>query len=188
MNTKERSIELAKKGQTGLVHIYCGDGKGKTTTGMGLCLRAAGSGLKVLIYQFMKDNRTSERRVLEALDNVTFIDGLDREKFSLRLTSEEKAQRRAFYNSRLTEVTEKAVSEAYDVLFLDEAIYAIRAGLLDESLLTGFLGTKPAKLEVILTGQKPGEKLLALADYVSEIRKIKHPYDLGVPARPGIER
>ena len=188
MSTRESSFELAKKGGTGLIHIYCGDGKGKTTTGMGLCARAAGHGLKVLIYQFMKDNRTSERRVLEALENVTFVDGLETEKFSFRLSLQEKEQRRSFYNSRLLEVAQMAGSGAYDVLFLDEAVYAIRAGLLDEPLLTGFLETKPDKLEVILTGQEPSQKLISLADYVSEIRKIRHPFDRGIPARSGIER
>ena len=65
---------------TGKIHIYCGDGKGKTTTGMGLCTRAAGFGYRVLIYQFMKDNKTSERAVLEKVANITFVDGLEKEK------------------------------------------------------------------------------------------------------------
>ena len=190
MNTGEKSgrVERAKKGGTGLIHIYCGDGKGKTTTGMGLCTRAAGAGMKVLIYQFMKNNATSERRVLEALPNVTFIDGLDHEKFSFQMTPEEKEERRAFYNGRFKEVTERAVKEDYDVLFLDETVYCIRAGLLDEALVAEFLESKPAKLEVILTGQNPGERLMELADYISEIRKVKHPFDEGVPARIGIEK
>ena len=188
MDHQSSRIEQAKQGRTGLIHIYCGDGKGKTTTGMGLCARAAGHGLKVLIYQFMKDNSTSERKILEALPNVTFVDGLKEEKFSFQMTGQEKAARRDFYAGRLREVTERAAAERFDVLFLDEAIYSIRAGLLDEELMIQFLETKPEKLEVILTGQEPGPRLLALADYVSEIRKIKHPFDEGVPARPGIER
>ena len=188
MDKENERIERARKGGTGLVHIYCGDGKGKTTTGMGLCARAAGYGLKVLIYQFMKDNLTSERGVLEALPNVTFVDGLSYEKFSFQMTDEEKEERRLFYNRRLEEVTQKAAAEDFDVLFLDECIYTIRAGLLDEDLLVRFLETKPDRLEVILTGQGPGPRLTALADYVSEIRKIRHPFDEGVPARQGIER
>ena len=188
MDRENDRIKLAKKGGTGLIHIYCGDGKGKTTTGMGLCTRAAGYGLKVLIYQFMKNNLTSERKVLEALPNVTFVDGLEKEKFSFRMTEDEKKERRAFYDRRLQEVTQKAAEEGFDVLFLDESIYTIRAGLLDEDLLVHFLETKPAGLEVILTGQNPGQRLVDLADYVSEIRKVRHPFDEGVPARRGIER
>ena len=173
---------------TGLIHIYCGNGKGKTTTGMGLCTRAAGYGYKVLIYQFMKNNKTSERKILEKVENITWIDGLEQEKFSFQMTEEEKAQRRVFYSEQLAKVTKEAVDGDYDVLFLDESIYTIRAGLLDESQLCDFLDHKPEKLEVILTGQGPSEELIKRADYVSEICMRKHPYEKGIPARPGIER
>ena len=179
---------MDEKKETGRIHIYCGDGKGKTTTGMGLCARAAGFGFRVLIYQFMKDNSTSERKVLELSPNITIVDGLAQEKFSFQMTDEEKQQRRAYYNAQLHAVTQKARDEAYDVLFLDEAIYTIRAGLLDEAPVLDFLKNKPAHLEVILTGQGPSPALLEAADYVSEIRKIKHPFDQGLPARKGIER
>lgn len=174
--------------QTGFIHIYCGDGKGKTTCGMGLCTRAAGYGYKVLIYQFMKDNKTSERKVLEALDNVTFIDGLESEKFSFQMSSEEKDQRKAYYESQFRQITELAKTDNYDVLFLDEIIYTIRAGLFDEILLLDYLCQKPAHLEVILTGQGPSQALIDAADYVSNIQKQKHPFDKGLPARKGIER
>lgn len=173
---------------TGLVHIYCGDGKGKTTTGMGLCVRTAGYGYKVLIYQFMKNNSTSERKVLEKVENITLVEGLEQEKFSFQLTPQEKRARRDFYNSQLQRVTEMAREQEFDVLFLDEAVYAVRAGLLEEDLLIRFLKTKPDKLEVILTGQGPSERLLEQADYVSEICKRKHPFDWKQPARDGIER
>ena len=179
---------MAEKTGTGLIHIYCGDGKGKTTTGMGLCARAAGYGYRVLIYQFMKDNSTSERRVLGLSENITIIDGLSREKFSFQMTSAEKEERRAYYAGQLCFVAQKACEERYDVLFLDEVIYTIRAGLLDESLVLDFLKKKPATLEVILTGQDPSQALIEAADYVSEIRKVKHPFDKGIPAREGIER
>lgn len=173
---------------TGLVHIYCGNGKGKTTTGMGLCARAAGYGYKVLIYQFMKNNKTSERKTLEAQENITWLDGLEQEKFSFQMTEEEKQERRVFYNSQLEMVTKKAVEEHYDVLFLDETIYTIAAGLLDEEKVLEFLDHKPEHLEVILTGQGPSEAMMERADYVSEICMRKHPYQKGIPARKGIEK
>lgn len=173
---------------TGLIHIYCGDGKGKTTTGMGLCARAAGYGYKVLIYQFMKDNKTSERKVLEAAENITWIDGLEMEKFSFQMTEKEKEERRIFYADQFRKVTREAVEGDYDVIFMDEAVYTIRAGLLEESLVLDFLENKPEKLEVILTGRDPSEALLEKADYVSEICMRKHPFQKGIPARPGIER
>ena len=102
--------------QTGCVHIYCGDGKGKTTCGMGLCTRAAGYGYRVLIYQFMKDNSTSERKVLLLSPNVTFVPGQDKIKFSFLMTPEEKAEQKRYYEEQFQKVTEKAVQEEYDVL------------------------------------------------------------------------
>ncbi len=173
---------------TGLVHIYCGDGKGKTTAGMGLCVRAAGYGYRVLIYQFMKNNRTSERKILEKVENITIVDGLTEEKFSFQMTEEEKSERRKFYAQQLKKVTDLARDGQYDLLFLDEVIYTIRAGLLDEALVLDFLDHRPENLEVILTGQGPDEALLQRADYVSEICARRHPFAQGQPARDGIER
>lgn len=176
------------KKETGYIHIYCGNGKGKTTTGMGLCTRAAGFGYRVLIYQFMKNNKTSERKILEQVPNITFIDGLEQEKFSFQMTPEEKEQRRRYYEQQFNLITQIARDEHYDILFCDELIYTIRAGLFTESILTDYLKNKPENLEIILTGQDPGQELMNLADYVSEIRKIKHPFDQGIHARPGIEK
>lgn len=173
---------------TGCIHIYCGDGKGKTTCGMGLCARAAGYGYKVLIYQFMKDNSTSERKLLEQSPQITFMDGLPCEKFSFQMTAAEKEQRRAYYEEQFRRVTALAAAECCDVLFLDEIIYTIRAGLFDETLLLEYLKEKPARLEIILTGQSPSAELVAASDYVSEICKRKHPFDRGLAARRGIER
>lgn len=174
--------------KTGYIHVYCGNGKGKTTTGMGLCTRAAGYGYKVLIYQFMKDNSTSERKILEKDENITFVDGLPQEKFSFQMTEEEKLERKKYYEQQFVLLTQKAECEAYDILFMDELIYTIRAGLFEEKMLLDYLKKKPENLEVILTGQEPGEELIELADYVSEIKKVKHPFDRGLAARPGIER
>lgn len=174
--------------QTGCVHIYCGDGKGKTTCGMGLCVRAAGYGYRVLIYQFMKDNSTSERKAMEKIPGITFVPGLKQEKFSFQMTDQEKEERKLFYEEKFREVVQKAQEENYDVLFLDEIIYTIRAGLFDEDLLIRWLREKPEHLEVILTGQDPGEELTACADYISELKKIRHPFDRGLAARDGIEK
>ena len=174
--------------KTGLVHIYCGDGKGKTTCAMGLCTRAAGYGYKVLIYQFMKNNKTSERKILEQAENITFVNGLENEKFSFLMTEEEKAERRTYYKSQFLKITEKAEKEGYQVLFMDEIIYAIGAGLFEETILVEYLKNKPKDLEVVLTGQNPGEAVIELADYVSEIKKVKHPFDQGQPVRYGIEK
>ena len=145
---------------------------------MGLCVRAAGYGYRILIYQFMKDNSTSERKAMEKIPGITFVPGLKQEKFSFQMTDQEKEDRKHFYEEKFREV----------VLFLDEIIYTIRAGLFDEELLIRWLREKPEHLEVILTGQDPGEELTACADYVSELKKIRHPFDRGLAARDGIEK
>ena len=86
---------MADNKELGRIHIYCGNGKGKTTCGMGLCVRAAGYGFRVLIYQFMKNNATSERAAMARIWKISrFLPGLEHEKFSMRMTEEEKAQRR----------------------------------------------------------------------------------------------
>lgn len=174
--------------QTGCIHIYCGNGKGKTTTGMGLSTRAAGYGYQVLIYQFMKNNSTSERNILEKVPNIKFVDGLECEKFSFQMTDEEKSERKDFYECQFRMLLQLMEEEPFDVVFFDELIYTINAGLFDESILVEFLRNKPEHLEVILTGQKPSQTLIDLADYVSEIRKIKHPFDKGLCSRKGIEK
>jgi cob(I)alamin adenosyltransferase len=171
----------------GLIHAYCGDGKGKTTCGMGLCLRAAGAGCRVLIYQFMKDGRGHERNALEKLPNVTFANQARDVSFSFRMSADEKEKEKAFYRREMERITDRVHREAWDVLFLDEVLYAVRGGLLEESVLTDFLDTKPQGLEVILTGRELSDAVRARADYLSRIVKEKHPYDAGVLAREGIE-
>lgn len=174
--------------KSGMVHIYCGDGKGKTTAAMGMAVRAAGFGLDVLICQFMKDNRTSERKILEQIANISILNGLDEEKFSFQMTNEEKLDRRRFYTEQFKKAAELACTKEYDMLVLDEILYAVRAGFLDEDIIIAFLENRPDRLEVVMTGNGRFERLEQLADYISEIRKIKHPYDKGLKARKGIEK
>lgn len=167
------------------VHLYCGNGKGKTTAGMGLCVRAAGSGKRVLIYQFMKDNSSSELKALDKLSNITRIEGPEMAKFTFQMTPQEMRKEYERNNCRFHEVTEKA--GLYDLLFLDEAIYAIKLGLLDEQLVLDFLKNRPGWLEVVLTGRNPSPALMEAADYITEMKKIKHPFDQGCRSRKGIE-
>lgn len=171
----------------GYVHIYYGNGKGKTTSAMGLCTRAAGYGYKILVYQFMKDNSTSERNILEKSTNVTWIKGLPLEKFSFQMSDSEKRERKQFYESQFKEIIALIQKGNYNMLLLDELIYTIAAGLFDEQLLLSFLDSKPYALEVIITGNPPSDELVRRADYASEIKKIKHPFDIGLCARKGIE-
>ena len=173
--------------KTGLIHVYCGDGKGKTTAAAGLCIRAAGCGYRVLIAQFMKDGSGNERRVLEGIDGITLMPAPAQVRFSFQMDEAEKKEAAIQCERQLAGLRALAFSGSYDVVLLDEVLYAVRAGFLREEDLLAFLKDRPGHLEVILTGRDPGSRVLAMADYVSEIRKVKHPYEKGIPARAGIE-
>ena len=170
--------EAEMKEKLGLVHIYTGDGKGKTTAAMGLILRASGRGLRVILLQFMKGRGTGELNTLAK----------EMTKFSFQMTDAEKADVRTRHDALLQDVIAKCRAEGTDLLVLDEALGAAGTHLLDEEPLLAFLDTKPAHLEVVLTGRNPSQALLERADYVTEMVKRKHPFDKGIPARDGIEK
>lgn len=177
--------EEEEKKEIGLIHLYCGNGKGKTTAGVGLALRMAGAGKKAMIYQFMKNNSTSERSPFVKVCGLTWIEGEQQVKFSSQMTEEEKKEALEKNNRTLKQLFEQA--KTYDLLMLDEVIYAIGANLVDEKLLLKCLKEKPKNLEVVLTGQNPSQQLVEIADYVTEMKKVKHPYEKGIVARKGIE-
>ncbi len=160
------------KSKLGLIHIYTGDGKGKTTAALGLILRASGRGLHVVLGQFLKGRETGELHTL----------------FSFQMNEQEKAEVLQSHNAFIQELASYCRQEETDLLVLDEVIGACGTHLLDESLLIDFLKHKPEHLEVVMTGRNPSPELLEQADYVSEICKRKHPFDKGIPAREGIEK
>lgn len=171
----------------GLIHLYYGNGKGKTTCGMGLCLRAAGAGKKVLVHQFMKNNNSNERKILALIPNVELSSGQDVVKFTKRMTEEELCELKVHINEKFAEICAKVENGDYDLLFMDEALHIMNKGFLDEALMLDFLANKPLKLEVVLTGYNPSDAMMAATDYASEISKVKHPIDGGIRARRGIE-
>lgn len=170
---------------TGRIHIYYGTGKGKTTTAVGQVIRAAGSGLRVLVFQFQKDNSSSERVILEQIPNVTCLPGRDHVKFYNQMNGPEKAEQKHYNTKALDEIVK--FCGPFDVLLLDEVLCAIQLNLLSEDKLMAFLEHKPRGLEIILTGHEASERLIGIADYVTEMVKVKHPYDNGITAREGIE-
>ena len=170
--------------ERGLVHIYCGDGKGKTTASIGLSLRAAGAGLRVLYVQFFKDGSSSEFRLLEQA-GVTFLRPAKKFGFYRTLTPQQREEARAFYTEHFR--TAAAMAGDFDLLVLDEAMSACRTGVVPEEEVLAFLQSRPERLEVVLTGRDPSQALFDAADYVTEMCKRKHPFDRGIPARRGIE-
>ena len=174
----------------GLIHIYCGNGKGKTTAAMGLGVRAAGRGYKVLLTQFLKDSESGELKSIEKLnDNFHVLFGEPMKKFFKYLSDEDKLDVIKEHRERFEEVTKKAVEEEYDLLIMDEIMASLTYGILELDKVVDFLKSKPKNLEVVLTGRNPDKVLIELADYVSEVNLIKHPFvDKKVPARIGIEK
>ena len=172
----------------GLVHIYTGGGKGKTTAAIGLGIRAYGRGFKVLMAQFMKGMMTGEIKTLQMLEpGFVLKRGIEVKKFTWQMSPEEldelsKAEQKMF---------EDIISEVSDsecqMLILDEIINSVSCGLISTQKVLGFLKNKPDELEVILTGRNAPQELLDFADYVTEMKEVKHPFNKGIPARKGIE-
>ncbi|HHT43995.1 MAG TPA: cob(I)yrinic acid a,c-diamide adenosyltransferase [Fastidiosipila sp.] len=173
---------------SGQVHLYSGDGKGKTSAAVGLALRAKGHGFRVWFVQFLKSGQSSELKRMETL-GIHVISGQSIDKFSIAMSAEEKEAVRKENNERLAYVRNMADAGEIDLLVLDEAIgTAFGAGLLDVDQLMDFVEHKPEALELVLTGRDPSKKLADLVDYHSEIRMVRHPYvTKGLTSRPGIE-
>lgn len=172
----------------GLIHIYCGDGKGKTTAAVGLAVRCAGRGNKVLLVQFLKSRDSGELYSLAKLPQIEVMRGKESKKFTFQMNDEEKYALLLEHNKMFDEVLAKIKTGAYSLLVLDEVIGAVNAKVFDVARLIDFLRHKPENLEVVLTGRNPAPELVEIADYVSEMRKIKHPMDRGIMAREGIEK
>ena len=169
--------------ENGLIHVYCGDGKGKTTAAMGLAVRAAGSGKKVLIGQFFKDGTSSELAVLRTVAGVTVYSAPAHYGRYAHMNGEQQESAREMYRAYLSELLRR--SAEFDMLVLDEVFAACRYGMVNlDELLTYLDGAHP---EVVMTGREAPEALVCRADYLTEMQKRRHPFDKGIPSRKGIE-
>ncbi len=166
-----------------MIHLYCGDGKGKTTAAMGLIARALGRDRKVVLVQFLKGSKTGEIMFFSKCDNLEILRSKKVMKFSFQMTDEEKDNARNGHNAMLKE----ALLLEYDMLVLDEAMGAIGSGLLDSQILKDAIINFSEEKELVMTGRDPEKFFVEHADYVSEIKCIKHPYKEGVLAREGVE-
>ncbi len=176
-------------GSVGLVHIYTGDGKGKTTASIGLAVRAAGQGLKVLFVQFFKEDKAAsgEKEIFRKhINGIELIRSNVRHPFFTGKETDEDSVR-ASVKETFESAVKKALDENVDLLVFDEIIGAINGGWLDVGALMSFLAERPANLEVVLTGRNAPVDLVKIADYVTEMLSIKHPFDSGHKARKGIE-
>ena len=167
----------------GLLHIYCGDGKGKTTASLGLSLRMAGAGMRVAFVQFMKGSDTAELMSLKLIPGITVM-RCDRDYgFCGTFTDSDKQEITRCHNDLL----EKAFSGEFDGVILDEFNIAYKYKLIDRERAAQLIAANRERSEIVLTGRDPDERFLAEADYISEIVCRRHPYEKGVQARKGIE-
>ena len=177
--------------EKGLVQIYTGDGKGKTTAAFGLALRAAGQGNKVLIYQFLKPPSLDigERFALQLGAVRIRVEALDIPWDMSRSFEDEKqvARMRAAVKEVLERLKQTAARRFYDCLILDEIVFCLSKGLADLDDIKGIIEKRDPAVEIVLTGRGATNELIELADLVTEMKNIKHPFDKGINARRGIE-
>lgn len=173
----------------GYVQVYTGDGKGKTTAALGLGLRAAGGGFKVIMFQFLKGAHSGE------LDSAPCLGGrfqiirlAETKKFFGALSDAEKRELKIRLQGELDQVKMVLENEACDILILDEIMAAVHGSLLTIDEVCALIDARPAGMEMVLTGRSAPQPIVDKADLVTEMRCIKHYMDKGVPARAGIEK
>jgi len=173
----------------GKLHIYCGDGKGKTTAALGLSLRALGRGFNIIFVQFLKSRETGEFVSLGKMENVIFLREDIPEKFTWSFSDEEKLEVFEKHNALFAKAVSLINELDGDILLVfDEIIGALNKALIDKDMVMEFLQKGDLNAEIVLTGRNPSSELIDIADYVSKVKKIKHPFDNGLKARKGIEK
>jgi len=168
----------------GYIQVYTGNGKGKTTAALGLALRAAGSGHRVFIAQFIKQRHCSEHKALERFSDLVTIMRCGKGCFRGRVPgkSDFESAARGF-----KEVKDIIASKHYDLVILDEINVAVHYGLIQVEELLDVMEKKPLKVELVLTGRYADSRIIEKADLVTEMKLIRHYSTLGVKARTGIE-
>jgi len=171
------------KKELGKVHIYTGDGKGKTTAALGLALRAIGAGYRVYIVQFLKGQPYSELNSLKRLPEVTIKRFGQKTYIRKKGSSKDKilAQKALAWSKKVIS------GRRFDLVVLDEIFLASFFKVIKVSSIIQLIKNKPAGIELVLTGRKAPKEVIRLADYVTEMKEIKHPYQQGLGARKGIE-
>ena len=166
-----------------MIHLYCGNGKGKTTAAMGLALRAAGRGKPVVIAQFLKGENSGERRILERLPQVNLLPLPETIQFTFAMSEEEKEKEKVRYQCMLKEIADAA--QVCELLILDEVCAAVNTGMISLQAILQLLDELTC--EIVMTGREPAQELKQRSDYITCMEKVKHPYDEGICAREGIE-
>jgi len=168
----------------GFVHVYTGQGKGKSTAALGLTLRAAGAGLRVFLAQFLKCGQFSEIKALKRFDDLVTVRQYGSGGF-IKDQPEEKDF--ALARQGLEETRQALLSGEYDMVIMDEANVAVHHGLFGPKALVDMIDQKPKHVELIITGRHADKRVIEKADLVTELLEVKHYYSEGTSARKGVE-
>lgn len=168
-----------------MLHIYYGNGKGKTSCAVGSAVRAAGSGLKVLFVQLFKSEESSERAVLKAINNITVYPCPEKLKFTFQMNDSELALEKQRYETMLSEI--KNSLDKFDMIILDEFFTLCDCGLFSSEFLSDYITSIYNEKEIVLTAHSLDKSFIEMADYATNFECVSHPYDKGVPPRKGIE-
>jgi cob(I)alamin adenosyltransferase len=172
----------------GLVQVYTGDGKGKTTAALGQAFRSAGNGLRIYMVQFLKTDDTGELHSVKKFYPDFQIFRFEKPKgFFWTLSDEEKAKLKVEIRNGFNFCKKTMENGACDILILDEILGVLGNGLLSADELLDFLKSKPDNMEIVMTGREAPEVIVAAADLVTEMKEIKHYYSKGIAGRKGIE-
>ncbi|MDX2434337.1 MAG: cob(I)yrinic acid a,c-diamide adenosyltransferase [Desulfobacterales bacterium] len=169
----------------GYIHIYTGDGKGKTTAALGLAIRAAGAGLQVFLAQFIKGKQYSELNSLKRLSDLITVEQFGLPRFINGKPSSPDMEAARY---GLEMLKSSMLSGKFDVIIVDEGNVAVTYGLLSKQDLLDLIAMKPESLELVITGRGALPEIIDKADLVTEMKAVKHYYDNGVDARVGIEK
>jgi len=169
----------------GYVQVYTGDGKGKTTSAIGLSIRSAGAGLKVYIAQFMKMGEYSEIRALKKFSDLITVEQFGLGRFIKGMPSQEDIEDA---RAGIEKVKALMASLDYDIIILEEANVAAKCGLISVKDILDLISSKPENIELVITGRGAAPEVIEQADLVTEMMEIKHYFQKGVPARVGIEK
>ena len=170
-----------------MLHIYYGNGKGKTTAAVGLAVRAAGAGMKVGFFQFLKNGSSSEIAVLKKLDSIEVFCCDKCNKFTFSMNEQELDEITQQHTEMLKKAVELLNNDEIQLLVLDEFLDAYNKKLIDMEFADYFIDNTVNKGEIVMTGRTPTERLRETADYLTEMTALKHPYTMGISARKGIE-
>ena len=170
------------------IHIYCGDGKGKTTASIGLSVRACGRGWPVVLSQFLKGSTSGELKVLTTLPNYHYVPAPSATcKFVFQMNDAEKSVCREQVRQHFADTAAAVAQYHARLLVMDEVLDAVALGMLPDEELAAFLKSRPQELEVVMTGRAPTPCTEPLADYITRMEKVRHPFDRGLNARIGVE-